>query len=237
MHTGDARARSGRRRRLPGSGSGDEACPVGLRVHPRVDQRRAVRMQRLPQGRRAARRPVLPGRSPPAADPANRRGSRGTAAGATPFCGTGGDTRQSGRYAAPTAAQAPSGHPSAGGQRSRLGVVAAPGTWPSGCVNRWWTPRWPLAVMRRADQAEIFRVRAAALGDRQQVVELQQMGGGTAPVGDRIAIAAASLIALPHQAPDGGGNGAPGSSGPGTTAGTRRGRRGPGSRTGPAAGR
>ena len=28
--------------------------------------------------------------------------------GATPFCGTRGDTRQSGRYAAPTAAQAPS---------------------------------------------------------------------------------------------------------------------------------
>ena len=59
--------------------------------------------------------------------------------GATPFCGTRGDTRQSGRYAAPTAAQAPSGHPSAGGQRSRLGVVAAPGTWHSGCVTG--TPR------------------------------------------------------------------------------------------------
>ena len=92
----------------------------------------------------------------------------------------------------------------------------------------------PLAVMRRAENAEIFRVRAAALSDRQQVVELQQMGGGTAPAGDRITIAAASLIALPHQAPDGGGNGAPGSSGPCATAGTRR---GPGSRTGAAAGR
>ena len=56
-----------------------------------------------------------------------------------PFCGTRGDTRQSGRYAAPTAAQAPSGHPSAGGQRSRLGVVAGPGTWHSGCVTG--TPR------------------------------------------------------------------------------------------------
>ena len=63
----------------------------------------------------------------------------------------------------------------------------------------------PLAVMCRAEKAEIFRVRAAALSDRQQVVELQQMGGGTAPAGDRITIAAASLIALPHQAPDGGG--------------------------------
>ena len=59
--------------------------------------------------------------------------------GATPFCGTRGDTRQSGRYAAPTAAQAPSGHPSAGGQWSRLGVVAAPGTWHSSCVTG--TPR------------------------------------------------------------------------------------------------
>ena len=91
--------------------------------------------------------------------------------------------------------------------------------------------------MRRAENAEIFRVRAAALSDRQQVVELQQMGGGTAPAGDRITIATASLIALPHQAPDGGGNGAPGGSGPGTTAGTRRGGRGTASRTGPAAGR
>ena len=127
------------------------------------------------------------------------------------------------------------GHPSAGGQRSRLGVVAAPGTWHSGCVNRY--APVPLAVMCRAEKAEIFRVRAAALSDRQQVVELQQMGGGTAPAGDRITIAAASLIALPHQAPDGGGNGAPGSSGPCATAGTRCGRRGPGSRTGPAAGR
>ena len=71
--------------------------------------------------------------------------------GATPFCGTRGDTRQSGRYAAPTAAQAPSGHPSAGGQRSRLGVVAAPGTWPLRLRNRY--APVPLAVMCRADQA------------------------------------------------------------------------------------
>ena len=58
------------------------------------------------------------------------------------------------------------------------------------------------AVMSKARQLEIERVRTAAFGDRQQVVDLQQMGRGAATPGERIAITAASSVALPDVAPD-----------------------------------
>ena len=44
-------------------------------------------------------------------------------------------------------------------------------------------------------QIEVERLRATALGDRQQVVDLQQMGRGAAAPGERIAITAASSVA------------------------------------------
>ena len=50
-------------------------------------------------------------------------------------------------------------------------------------------------VMSKARQLEIGRLRATALGDGQQVVDLQQMGRGAAPPGERIAITAASTVA------------------------------------------
>ena len=65
------------------------------------------------------------------------------------------------------------------------------------------------SVMSKAGQLEVVRVRAAALGDRQQVVDLQQMGRGAAAPGERIAIAAASSVAMPDVAPDSRGNVAP----------------------------
>ena len=52
------------------------------------------------------------------------------------------------------------------------------------------------SVMSKAGQLEVVRVRAAALCDRQQVVDLQQMGRGAAGPGERIAIAAASSVAI-----------------------------------------
>lgn len=64
------------------------------------------------------------------------------------------------------------------------------------------------AVMSKARQLEIVRLRAAALGDRQQVVDLQQMGRAAAAPGERIPIPAASSVALPDVAPDSGRNGA-----------------------------
>ena len=51
-------------------------------------------------------------------------------------------------------------------------------------------------------EIEVGRLRATALGDRQQVVDLQQMGRGAAAPGERIAITAASSVALPDVAPD-----------------------------------
>ena len=51
-------------------------------------------------------------------------------------------------------------------------------------------------------QLEVERLRATAYGDRQQVVDLQQMGRGAAAPGERIAITAASSVALPDVAPD-----------------------------------
>ena len=63
------------------------------------------------------------------------------------------------------------------------------------------------AVMSKARQLEIVRLRAAALGDRQQVVDLQQMGRAAAAPGDRITIPAASSVALPDVAPDSSGDG------------------------------
>ena len=65
------------------------------------------------------------------------------------------------------------------------------------------------AVVSKAGQLEIFRFRAAALGDRQQVVDLQQMGRAAAAPGKRIPITAASPVALPDMAPDSRGNVAP----------------------------
>ena len=65
------------------------------------------------------------------------------------------------------------------------------------------------AVMSKARQLEIGRLRATPLGDRQQVVDLQQMGRGAAAPGERIAITAASSVALPDVAPDSRGNVAP----------------------------
>ena len=44
-------------------------------------------------------------------------------------------------------------------------------------------------------EIEVGRLRATALGDRQQVVDLQQMGRGAAPPGERLAITAASTVA------------------------------------------
>ena len=63
--------------------------------------------------------------------------------------------------------------------------------------------------MSKAAKNQVVRVRAAALGDRQQVVDLQQMGRGAAAPGERIAITAASSVALPEVAPDSRGNVAP----------------------------
>ena len=63
--------------------------------------------------------------------------------------------------------------------------------------------------MSKAQQLEIGRLRATPLGDWQQVVDLQQMGRGAAPPGERLAIAAASTVALPDVAPDRRGNVAP----------------------------
>ena len=42
---------------------------------------------------------------------------------------------------------------------------------------------------------EVGRLRATALGNRQEVVDLQQMGRGAAAPGKRIAITAASSVA------------------------------------------
>ena len=65
------------------------------------------------------------------------------------------------------------------------------------------------SVMSKAQQLEIGRLRATPLGDWQQVVDLQQMGRGAATPGERIAITAASTVALPDVAPDSRGNVAP----------------------------
>ena len=51
------------------------------------------------------------------------------------------------------------------------------------------------SVMSKARQLEIVRLRATALGDRQQVVDLEQMGRGAAAPGERVAITAASSVA------------------------------------------
>ena len=56
---------------------------------------------------------------------------------------------------------------------------------------------------------EVGRLRATPLGDWQQVVDLQQMGRSAATPGERIAITAASTVALPDVAPDSRGNVAP----------------------------
>ena len=58
-------------------------------------------------------------------------------------------------------------------------------------------------------ESQVGRLRATALGDRQQVVDLQQMGRGAAPPGERVAITAATAVAMPDVAPDGRGNVAP----------------------------
>ena len=65
------------------------------------------------------------------------------------------------------------------------------------------------SVMSKARQAQVSRILAVPLGDRQQVVDLQQMGRGAAAPGERIAITAASSVALPDVAPDSRGNVAP----------------------------
>ena len=65
------------------------------------------------------------------------------------------------------------------------------------------------SVMSKARQAQVSRIFAAALGDRQQVVDLQQMGRGATAPGERIPIAAASFVALPDMALDSRGNVAP----------------------------
>ena len=44
-------------------------------------------------------------------------------------------------------------------------------------------------------ESEVGRLRATPLGDRQQVVDLQQMGRVAATSGERIAITAASTVA------------------------------------------
>ena len=58
-------------------------------------------------------------------------------------------------------------------------------------------------------QSQVERLRAATLGNREQVVDLQQVGGITPAPGERIPIAAASPVAQPDVTPDGRGNGAP----------------------------
>ena len=58
-------------------------------------------------------------------------------------------------------------------------------------------------------ESQVGWLRATALGDWQQVVDLQQMGRGAAPPGERVAITAASSVALPDVAPDRRGNVAP----------------------------
>ena len=65
------------------------------------------------------------------------------------------------------------------------------------------------SVMSKAAKNQVGRLRATPLGDWQQVVDLQQMGRGAAPPGERIAITAASTVALPDVAPDSRGNVAP----------------------------
>ena len=74
-------------------------------------------------------------------------------------------------------------------------------------LHRWLRRRSrPVAVAHSvvscAQQIEVERLRATALGDRQQVVDLQQMGRGAAAPGERIAITAASSVALPDVAPN-----------------------------------
>ncbi len=48
--------------------------------------------------------------------------------------------------------------------------------------------------MGKTTESQVIRVRAAALGDRQQVVDLEQMGRVAAAPGERIAIHAASFV-------------------------------------------
>ena len=75
---------------------------------------------------------------------------------------------------------------------------------------------------------EVGRLRATPLGDRQQVVDLQQMGRVAAAPGERIPIAAASSVALPDMAPNSRGNVAPWRGAPRSSASiNRRGRPGP----------
>ena len=65
------------------------------------------------------------------------------------------------------------------------------------------------SVMSKAAESQVGRLRATALGDRHQVVDLQQMGRGAAPPAERVAITAATAVAMPDVAPDSGGNVAP----------------------------
>ena len=69
--------------------------------------------------------------------------------------------------------------------------------------------RGSCAPLLQPTRRSVGRLRATPLGDWQQVVDLQQMGRGAAPPGERLAIAAASTVALPDVAPDRRGNVAP----------------------------
>ena len=64
-------------------------------------------------------------------------------------------------------------------------------------------------VVVKARESQVGRLRAATFGNREQVVDLQQVGGITAAPGERIAIAAAPPVAQPDVTPDRRGNGVP----------------------------
>jgi len=115
----------------------------------------------------------------------------------------------------------PPGHLQAVGQRSRLASAVK---WRAGSASSAGSVEEALnrglrrssrcvavahSVMCKAAQSQVGRLRATALGDRHQVVDLQQMGRGAAPPGERVAITAASAVAMPDVAPDSRGNVAP----------------------------